>query len=215
MIVKEGFCFGLFKRGVVFFIICFGLNVYKVKVQWPSMPNLPPAVKRKYVQLRELPSSVKETIKPSMNKVMCMILRAANCQTWAEPVAIIFSQRILGGNDAGTRQRATCLSHLWSWGQSLDYYDPDFFFVHSSNPKLTCNTLDTFVQMSSLLHKRQEDPRQPGGQEPWKTDLRTWTSSASWIIFHELTSLVSTCDVAKQFPSSSKRGWTWLWHVRR
>ena len=81
MIVKEGFCFGHFKRGVVFFIFCFGLNVYKVKVQWPSMPNLPPAVKRKYVQLRELPSSVKETIKPSMNKVMGMILTAANCQT--------------------------------------------------------------------------------------------------------------------------------------
>ena len=90
-----------------------------------------------------------------------------------------------------------------------------FSFFHSSNPKLPCHTLDTFVQMSSLLHKRQEDPWQPGGQEPWKTDLRTWTSSASWIIFHELTSLVSTCDVAKQFPSSSKRGWAWLWHVRR
>ena len=38
---------------------------------------------------------------------------------------------------------------------------------HSSNPKLTCRTLDTFVQMSSLLQDRQEDFWQPGGQEPW------------------------------------------------
>ena len=127
---------------------------------------------------------------------MCMILRAANCQTWAEPVAIIFGQRILGGNDAGTRQRATCLSHLCTWGQSLDYYDPDFFFIHSSNPKLTCYTLDTFVQMSSLLHKRQEDPRQPGGQELWKQDLMTRTSSASWIILHELTCFHLRCGKA-------------------
>ena len=80
VIVKEWFCFGHFKRGVVFFIICFGLNVYKVKVQWPSMPNLPPALERKYVQLRELPASAKETIKPCKNKVMGMILKAADRQ---------------------------------------------------------------------------------------------------------------------------------------
>ena len=42
-----------------------------------------------------------------------------------------------------------------------------FPFCHSSNPKLTCHTLDTFAQMSSLLHKRQEGLWQPGGQEPW------------------------------------------------
>ena len=71
-----------------------------------------------------------------------------------------------------------------------------FSFFHSSNPKLTCHTLDTFVQMSSLLHKRQEDPRQPGGQELWKQDLMTRTSSASWIILHELTCFHLRCGKA-------------------
>ena len=168
------------------------------------MPNLPPALERKYVQLRELPPSVKETIKPCKNKVIAynigMILTAADRQ---------FSNLSrTGGN------------HLWSENPRRQWYRDSstsslflsplelrsefglswssfflFFFLQIPN----CPAI-LLIPLYRCRHCCTKDKRVFGSQEDKNPGIRTWTSSARWIEFQELTSLFPPAMWQSRFP---------------